>query len=81
MQREDPEVVMTKDEVVAVLAWCDNPWCGELFDSRDGWSGHCPSCLALADEHLSGSHTVLIEVCVECRREPRAASRDTRRSA
>ena len=81
MQREDPEVVMTKDEVVAVLAWCDNPWCGELFDSRDGWSGHCPSCLALADEHLSGRHTVLIEVCVECRREPRAAWRDTRRSA
>ena len=45
---------MTKDEVVAVLAWCDNPWCGELFDPRDGWGGHCPSCLALADEHLLG---------------------------
>ena len=72
---------MTKDDVVAVLAWCDNPWCGELFDSRDGWSGHCPSCLALADEHLSGRHAILIEVCVECHREPRAASRDTRRSA
>ena len=29
------------------------------------------ACLALADEHVAGHHTVLIEVCVECRREPR----------
>jgi hypothetical protein len=75
---EEPEVAMTKDEVVAVLAWCDNPWCGELFDPRDGWGGRCPSCLALADEHGSGRHAVVIEACVECRREPRTG---TRRSA
>src|SRR3954464_6271682 len=80
-RRKDSEVAMTKDEVVAVLAWCDNPCCGELFDLQDGWDGRCPSCLALADEHVAGHHTVLIEACVECRREPRAASRNVRRSA
>jgi hypothetical protein len=80
-RRKDSEVAMTKDEVVTVLAWCDNPWCGELFDPQDGWDGRCPSCLALADEHMAGDHTVLIEACVECRREPRAASRNVRRSA
>ena len=82
--QEEPEVAMTKDDVAVGLAWCDNPWCGELFDSRDGWGGRCPSCLALADEHGSGTHTVVIEACVECRREPSrpsGASRRTHRSA
>jgi hypothetical protein len=69
------EVAMTKDEVVAALAWCDNPWCGEVYDVRDGWGGRCPSCLALADEHVSGLHAVVIEACVECRREPREGRR------
>jgi hypothetical protein len=72
---------MTKDEVAVALAWCDNPWCGELFDPLDGWGGRCPSCLALADEHASGIHTVVIEACVECRREPAATSPRSRRSA
>ena len=73
----DLEVAMTKDDVVAALAWCDNPWCGEVYDLRDGWGGRCPSCMALADEHLSGVHPVVIEACVECRRE----TRERRRSA
>ena len=60
---------------VAALAWCDNPWCGEIYDVRDGWGGRCPSCLALADEHGAGVHAVLIEACVECRREPREGRR------
>jgi hypothetical protein len=62
-------------DVVAALAWCDNPWCGDVYDIRDGWGGRCPSCLALADEHLSGLHAVVIEACVECRREPREGRR------
>jgi hypothetical protein len=33
--------------------------------------------MALADEHLSGVHPIVIEACVECRREPR----ERRRSA
>ena len=72
---------MTKDDVVAVLAWCDNLWCGDLYDPRDGWGGRCPSCLTLADEHLSGAHAVVIEACAECRREPSPSVRGTRRSA
>jgi hypothetical protein len=51
------------------LSWCDNGWCGQVYDTVDGWAGRCPSCLALADEHLAGLHVVIIEVCAECRRE------------
>lgn len=61
------------DEVLA-LAWCANVWCGQVYGLDDGWGGRCPSCLALEDEHLAGTHTLLIEVCAECRREPPAPS-------
>jgi hypothetical protein len=63
------------------LAWCDNGWCGQVYDVEEGWGGRCPSCLALTDEHLSGGHVIVIEACVECRREPRSAPRVTRRTA
>ena len=70
------EVAMTnRSDGRAALAWCDNPWCGEVYDIHDGWGGRCPSCLALADEHVSGLHAVVIEACVECRREPREGRR------
>jgi hypothetical protein len=70
------EVAMTnRSDGRPALAWCDNPWCGEVYDIHDGWGGRCPSCLALADEHGSGLHAVVIEACVECRREPREGRR------
>ncbi len=63
--------------VVEELAWCANAWCGDVFDAAEGWAGRCPSCLALADEHLAGTHTGgLVEPCTECRRE----ALDTRRA-
>jgi hypothetical protein len=72
---------VTKDEVGIALAWCDNVWCGEVYDVDEGWGGRCPSCVALADEHLAGRHSVVIEACVECRREPATRPQTTRRSA
>lgn len=44
-------VVLTLDEVP-----CVGPGCGDRFWPQDGWSGLCPSCVALAEEHLVGVH-------------------------
>jgi hypothetical protein len=69
-------------QVLVELVWCDSAWCGEVFDAADGWAGRCPSCLALADEHLAGGHTDwgrFVEACSECHRE--GGARSTRRSA
>lgn len=71
---------MTSDDLLA-LAWCDNVWCGEVYVVDEGWGGRCPSCLALIDEHAAGAHSVLIEACVECRRDPGVDRRPARRSA
>lgn len=68
------------------LLWCENAWCGEGYRPDDGWAGRCPSCLALADEHLAGRHTPepasrrVGDGCPECRRDGSARRLD-RRSA
>jgi len=68
------------------LLWCDNAWCGEVYAAVEGWAGRCPSCLALADEHLAGAHPGrpargrVGDACPECRRDA-SAGRPVRRSA
>jgi hypothetical protein len=85
MTREDVQPNAQDDEFRdgwGGLSWCDNVWCGQVYDTVEGWAGRCPSCLALADEHLAGFHVVVIEVCAECRRgAPRGQAGASSRSA
>lgn len=67
LARKPAAGAVTMSVLLEDLTVCVGDGCANRFADEAGWEGHCPSCLALWDDHAAGEHDPPVDVCLLCR--------------